>query len=124
MTNLYRLWPTAAPVCPAGHRAPYPSQPTHCPPWCDQRHADQMIWPECCDCVMHSTELGHALGLVVTLCAAETSAGLEPATVSIETERPEVDALTPDQLDTIAATLRRAAVLARHHTTRATEADK
>jgi hypothetical protein len=74
--------------------------------------------------VIHSTELGHALGLVVILHAAETSAGLEPATVSIETERPELDALTPDQLDTIAATLRRAAVLARHHTTQATEALK
>jgi hypothetical protein len=112
-THLLRL---CAEVCPATHHAPYPSSPTHCPPWCRQNH-ELRLWLNCCDVVVHSAPLETSQDqiLSVRLVAAERiDAGLEPPRLLIDP--PDALLCTIEAADEYAATIHRAAILARHLT--------
>ena len=112
-THLLRL---CAEVCPDTHHAPYPSSPAHCPPWCRQDHAPR-LWLSCCDVVVHSAPLAvsHDQTLSVRLVAAEQlNTGCEPPRLLIAP--PDALSCTIEEADDYAATIHRAAILARHLT--------
>lgn len=103
--------------CPETHLDPHPSQPIHCPTWCDRLHEDR-LWLECCDTAPDAALLAMSpdAALWVTLEAVEDSNGAEPARLALRHGDGDLDRLTIDQVAEYASTLSDAVTRVRHLT--------